>query len=71
MKLADDAYSHCTAVGYMTLAEYFFKYILRNELSMVSVLLFISFLYLATLGLSCGMQDLFFFFNCSMGYLVP
>ena len=34
---------------------------------MVSVLLFISFLYLATLGLSCGMQDLFFFLIAAWG----
>ena len=27
MVLADDAYSHCTAEGYCTLAEYFFRYI--------------------------------------------
>ena len=27
MVLADDAYSHCTAEGYYTLAEYFFRYI--------------------------------------------
>ena len=27
MKLSDDAYSHCTAVGYQTLAEYYYKYI--------------------------------------------